>query len=146
MARKHPAPAVLDPREGARRAVAGHARATLLRAQDHQPLDELPKSQQPMAKRSLQEIWTAETSQDAVAAFESFIAACQPKYDRAAPIWPGSKNPVFQELYPFSAWLPSHHEAPPAPEADLVHDYRRSACDNTFVLAERVLQALHTVR
>jgi putative transposase len=34
-------------------------------------LNKLPKSQQPKAKRSLQEIWMAETSKDAKAAFES---------------------------------------------------------------------------
>jgi putative transposase len=47
-------------------------------------LNKLPKSQQPKAKRSLQEIWMAETSQDAEAAFDAFIAAYQLKYDKAA--------------------------------------------------------------
>jgi putative transposase len=37
-------------------------------------LNKLPKSQQPKAKRSLQEIWMAETSKDAEAAFDAFIA------------------------------------------------------------------------
>ena len=36
------------------------------------------------AKRSLQEIWMAETSKDAAAAFDAFIAAYQLKYDKAA--------------------------------------------------------------
>src|SRR3954471_8057269 len=44
----------------------------------------LPKSQQPKAKRSLQEIWMAETSKDAEAAFDAFITAYQLKYDKAA--------------------------------------------------------------
>src|SRR4051794_40053966 len=47
-------------------------------------LNKLPKSQQPKAKRSSQEIWMAETSKDAAAAFDAFIAACQLKYDKAA--------------------------------------------------------------
>ena len=47
-------------------------------------LNKLPKSQQPKAKRSLQEIWMAETSKDAEAAFDAFIAACMPKYEKAA--------------------------------------------------------------
>src|SRR3954454_2906162 len=47
-------------------------------------LNKLPKSQQPKAKRSLQEIWMAETSKDAEAAFDAFIAAYQSKYDKAA--------------------------------------------------------------
>jgi transposase-like protein len=47
-------------------------------------LNKLPNSQQPKAKRSLQEIWMAETSKDAEAAFDAFIAVYQPKYDKAA--------------------------------------------------------------
>jgi len=47
-------------------------------------LNKLPKSQQPKAKRALQEIWMAETSKDAEAAFDAFIAAYQLKYDKAA--------------------------------------------------------------
>jgi putative transposase len=47
-------------------------------------LNKLPKSQQPKAKRSLQEIWMAETSKDAEAAFDAFIGAYELKYDKAA--------------------------------------------------------------
>ena len=47
-------------------------------------LNKLPKSQQPKAKRSLQEIWMAETSKDAEAAFDAFMAAYELKYDKAA--------------------------------------------------------------
>src|SRR5437764_13752949 len=47
-------------------------------------LNKLPKSQQPKAKRSLQEIWMAETSKDAEAAFDAFIAAYELKCDKAA--------------------------------------------------------------
>src|SRR5260370_5922384 len=47
-------------------------------------LNKLPKSQQLKAKRALQEIWMAETSKDAEAAFDAFIAAHELKYDKAA--------------------------------------------------------------
>jgi Transposase, Mutator family len=47
-------------------------------------LNKLPKSQQPEAKRLMQEIWMAATSPAAEAAFDAFTAACQPKYDKAA--------------------------------------------------------------
>ena len=47
-------------------------------------LNKLPKSQQRKAKRALQEIWMAETSKDAEAAFDAFIAAYKLKYDKAA--------------------------------------------------------------
>ena len=47
-------------------------------------LNKLPKSQQPKAKRALQEIWMAETKKDAEAAFDAFIADYQVKYDKAA--------------------------------------------------------------
>ena len=46
-------------------------------------LNKLPKSQQSKAKRSLQEIWMAETSKEAEAAFDAFIAAYERKYDKA---------------------------------------------------------------
>jgi putative transposase len=47
-------------------------------------LAKLPKSQQPKAKRALQEIWMAETKTDAEAAFEAFIESYQVKYEKAA--------------------------------------------------------------
>jgi len=47
-------------------------------------LNKLPKSQQPKAKRSLQEIWMAETRGEAKAAFDAFIESYQLKYDKAA--------------------------------------------------------------
>jgi putative transposase len=46
-------------------------------------LAELPKSQQPKAKRALQEIWMAETKADADAAFDAFIESYQIKYEKA---------------------------------------------------------------
>jgi len=47
-------------------------------------LNKLPKSQQPKAKRALQEIWMAETRADAETAFDAFMAAYQLKYEKAA--------------------------------------------------------------
>ena len=47
-------------------------------------LNKLPKSQHPKAKRALQEIWMAETSKDAEAAFDAFIEAYELKYEKAA--------------------------------------------------------------
>ena len=46
-------------------------------------LNKLPKSQQPKAKRALQEIWMAETRNDAEAAFDAFIEIYAVKYDKA---------------------------------------------------------------
>ena len=47
-------------------------------------LGKLPKSQQPKAKRALQEIWMAETKADAVTAFDAFIESYELKYEKAA--------------------------------------------------------------
>ena len=47
-------------------------------------LAKLPKSQQPKAKRALQEIWMAETKAAAEAAFDAFIEAYALKYEKAA--------------------------------------------------------------
>ena len=47
-------------------------------------LAKLPKSQQPKAKRALQEIWMAETKAAAEFAFDAFIEGYTPKYDKAA--------------------------------------------------------------
>ena len=47
-------------------------------------LAKLPKSQQPKAKRALQEIWMAETRADAEVAFDAFIESYQLKYEKAA--------------------------------------------------------------
>jgi putative transposase len=44
-------------------------------------LNKLPKSQQPKAKRALQEIWMAETKKDALAAFDVFVETWGVKYD-----------------------------------------------------------------
>ena len=47
-------------------------------------LAKLPKSQQPKAKRALQEIWMAETKIAAEAAFDGFVQGYQLKYTKAA--------------------------------------------------------------
>jgi putative transposase len=47
-------------------------------------LNKLPKSQQPKAKRALQEIWMAATKKDAIAAFDAFVETWGIKYDKAA--------------------------------------------------------------
>ena len=44
----------------------------------------LPKSQHSKAKRALQEIWMAETRNDADSAFDAFIETYAVKYDKAA--------------------------------------------------------------
>jgi putative transposase len=46
-------------------------------------LNKLPKSQQSKAKRALQEIWMAETKNEALAAFDAFVETWGVKYDKA---------------------------------------------------------------
>ena len=46
-------------------------------------LNKLPKSQQPKAKRAIQEIWMAETKKDALAAFDAFVETWGVKYEKA---------------------------------------------------------------
>ncbi len=46
-------------------------------------LNKLPKSQQPKAKRALQEIWMAETKKDALAAFDALAETWGVKYEKA---------------------------------------------------------------
>lgn len=47
-------------------------------------LAKLPKSQQPKAKRALQEIWMAETKVAAELAFDAFVESYTPKYEKTA--------------------------------------------------------------
>ncbi len=47
-------------------------------------LNKLPKSQQPKAKRALQDIWMAATRKDAEKAFDAFVAAYELKFEKAA--------------------------------------------------------------
>ena len=46
-------------------------------------LNKPPKSLQSKAKRSLQEIWMAETKKDALVAFDAFVETWSPKYEKA---------------------------------------------------------------
>jgi putative transposase len=46
-------------------------------------LNKLPKSQQPKAKRALQDIWMAATRNDAEVAFDAFVETYAVKYDKA---------------------------------------------------------------
>jgi Transposase, Mutator family len=77
--------------------MAPDARPAFLGAQNANVLNKLPKSQQPKAKRALQEIWMAETKKNALAAFDAFVETWGVKYDKAleclikdrdAPQWP----------------------------------------------------------
>jgi transposase-like protein len=47
-------------------------------------LNKLPKSQQPKAKRALQDIWMAATRKEADKAFDAFITTYELKFDKAA--------------------------------------------------------------
>jgi putative transposase len=47
-------------------------------------LNKLPKSQQSKAKRALQEVWMAETKNDALMAFDAFVETWGIKYDKAS--------------------------------------------------------------
>jgi transposase-like protein len=83
--------------------LAGDAGAALLGQKTANVLNKLPKSQQPKAKRALQDIWRAETRKDAEAAFDAFIAAYQLNreallafYDFPAEYWKHlrTSNPI----------------------------------------------------
>jgi transposase-like protein len=65
-------------------------------------LAKLPKSQQPKAKRALQEIWMAETKADAEAAFDAFIESYRTKYDKAAECLNKDRDPLLT-FYDFPA-------------------------------------------
>ena len=57
-------------------------------------LDKLPKSQQPKAKRMLQDIWMAETRKDAEAAFDVFVETYGVKYEKAAECLKKDRDPL----------------------------------------------------
>jgi len=65
-------------------------------------LAKLPKSQQPRAKRALQEIWMAETKAAAELAFDAFIASYTPKYQKAADCL-GKDRDTLLAFYDFPA-------------------------------------------
>ena len=76
-------------------------------------LDKLPKSQQPKAKRALQEIWMAETKKDALVAFDAFVETYRVKYDKAA-IFPPSTGSTYGPARPSSRSGFPHVSAPQA--------------------------------
>jgi hypothetical protein len=55
-----------------------------MRSPDVRASPEAAASQQPKAKRALQEIWMAETKADGEAAFDGFIESYRVKYEKAA--------------------------------------------------------------
>ncbi len=65
-------------------------------------LNKLPVSQQPKAKRSLQEIWMAETKAAAEAAFDAFIDSYALKYEKAADCLAKDRD-VLLAFYDFPA-------------------------------------------
>ncbi len=65
-------------------------------------LAKLPKSQQPKAKRALQEIWMAETKAVAELAFDAFIESYTPKYEKAADCL-GKDRDTLLAFYDFPA-------------------------------------------
>ena len=65
-------------------------------------LAKLPKSQQPKAKRNLQEIWMAETKAGAQAAFDAFMESYKVKYEKAADCLEKDRD-VLLAFYDFPA-------------------------------------------
>ncbi len=65
-------------------------------------LNKLPKSQQPKAKRMLQDIWMAETRKDAEAAFDVFVETYGVKYEKAAECLKEDRDPLLA-FYDFPA-------------------------------------------
>ena len=65
-------------------------------------LNKLPKSLQAKAKRALQDIWMAETRQDAEAAFEGFIECYGLKYEKAVECLSEDRVPLLA-FYDFPA-------------------------------------------
>ena len=65
-------------------------------------LNKLPKSQQPKAKRALQEIWMAATKKDALAAFDAFVDTWGVKYDKAVGCLTKDREPLLA-FYDFPA-------------------------------------------
>ena len=63
-------------------------------------LAKLPKSQQPKAKRALQEIWMAETKVAAELAFDAFIESYALKYDKAADCLAKDRDTLLAQFDP----------------------------------------------
>ena len=74
-------------------------------------LNKLPKSVQPRAKQHLQDIWMAETRAVAEKAFDFFLEAYGPKYDKAVAclakdrdVYPDRINPLARPWRAFCRW------------------------------------------
>ncbi len=65
-------------------------------------LNKLPKSVQPRAKQHLQDIWMAETKQDAEKAFDFFLEAYGAKYDKVVACLAKDRD-VLLAFYDFPA-------------------------------------------
>ncbi len=65
-------------------------------------LNKLPKSVQPRAKQHLQDIWMAETKEVAEKAFDFFLEAYGPKYDKAVACLAKDRD-VLLSFYDFPA-------------------------------------------
>ena len=65
-------------------------------------LNKLLTSQQPRAKRMLQDIWMAETRKDAEAAFDAFVDTYAVKYAKAAECLKKDRDPLLA-FYDFPA-------------------------------------------
>src|SRR5947209_18525813 len=65
-------------------------------------LNTLPKSQQPKAKRALQEIWMAETNKDALLAFDAFVETWGVKYEKPVDCLTKDRDALLA-LYDFPA-------------------------------------------
>src|SRR5260221_14649941 len=63
-------------------------------------LAKMPKSQQPKAKRALQEIWMAETKVAAELAFDAFIESYALKYDKAADCLAKDRDTLLAQFGP----------------------------------------------
>ena len=80
-------------------------------------LNKLPKSQQPRAKRMLQDIWMAETRKDAEAAFDAFDETYAVKYEKTAECLKKDRDPLLA-FYDFPGRT---LEAPAYVESDRKH-------------------------
>ena len=95
-------------------------------------LAKLPKSQQPKAKRALQEIWMAETKAAAESAFDGFIKSYEVKYQRPPTAWPR----IAMRCSPSTTSLPSTgsisgpptRSRAPSPPCATAPSARRAAC------------------
>jgi transposase-like protein len=92
-------------------------------------LNKLPKSQQPKAKRSLQEIWMAETKVAAENAFDAFIETYELKYEKSAECLAKDRE-VLLAFYDFPAehWKHLRTSNPIESTFATARSDRRGAC------------------